>query len=107
MLGKNKKRNNKLKKKVGKVKMKKQKKSNKITKKMSFLEIIEKNPDAAEVLFNRGMHCIGCGMARIENLEEGALAHGLDPDEIVNEINKKSKNISKKKKNTKKKKGRK
>ncbi len=61
----------------------------KINKKMSFAEIMEKAPEAGEILFNRGMHCIGCAIAVSETLEEGALAHGLDADEIVEEINKK------------------
>ena len=59
----------------------------KITKDMNFAEILEKNPDAAEVLFKSGMHCIGCGMAMFETLEQGAMVHGLDPDKIVAEIN--------------------
>ena len=70
--------------------MKQTKKTNKVTKKMSFTEVIQNNPEAIGILFNRGMHCIGCGMATIETLEEGALAHGLDPDELVDEINKSS-----------------
>lgn len=59
----------------------------KITKKMSFAEILKKNPNSAEILFNNGMHCIGCAMAMTESLEQGAMAHGLDADKIVNEIN--------------------
>jgi hybrid cluster-associated redox disulfide protein len=78
------------------------KKSEKVTKKMNFMEIIEKNPESIGILFNRGMHCIGCGMASMETLEEGALAHGLDPDKLVDEINssieKKAKNLKRKKK---------
>lgn len=70
------------------LKMKKQK-TDKITKKMSFTEIMEKHPEAAEVLFAKGMHCIGCPMAMSESLGEGCLAHGLNPDEIVDELNKK------------------
>ncbi|MEK6859709.1 MAG: DUF1858 domain-containing protein [Nanoarchaeota archaeon] len=62
-------------------------KENKITKNMSFSEILEKNPDAVEVLFRNGMHCIGCGMAAMETLEQGAMMHGLDPDKLVEEIN--------------------
>lgn len=62
-------------------------KTAKITKNMSFSEIIEKNPDAAEILFKEGLHCIGCGMAAMETLEQGALMHGLDPDKLVDEIN--------------------
>ena len=64
-------------------------KDNKISKKMSFAEIMEKAPEAGEILFNKGMRCIGCAIAVSETLEEGAFVHGLDPDEIVDEINKK------------------
>ena len=60
---------------------------NKITKEMSFSEIIEKHPKAIEILLGKGMHCIGCPMAQMESLEQGALAHGLDADEIVKELN--------------------
>jgi hybrid cluster-associated redox disulfide protein len=70
----------------------------KITKDMNFVEIFQKNPDAFDVLFKKGMHCVGCGMAASETLEEGAMAHGLDADEIVNEINKETKNKKTKKK---------
>ncbi len=69
--------------------MKKQKTNGKINKKMSFTEIMEKHPEAAGVLFEKGMHCIGCPMAMSESLGEGCLAHGLNPDEIVDELNKK------------------
>ena len=62
---------------------------NKITKKMSFAEIIEKFPEAGEILLEKGMHCIGCPMAQMESLEDGAKAHGLNPDEIVKELNEK------------------
>lgn len=61
----------------------------KITKKMSFVEILQKHPKAAEILLGKGMHCIGCPMAQMESLEEGAKAHGLDADEIVKELNEK------------------
>ncbi|MFA5258919.1 MAG: DUF1858 domain-containing protein [Candidatus Pacearchaeota archaeon] len=67
--------------------MKKQTKKSEINKNMNFMEIIEKNPEAFGILFRRGMHCIGCGMAASETLEEGAIAHGIDPDELVSEIN--------------------
>ena len=65
------------------------KKQIKITKKMSFSEIIEKNPESVEILLNNGMHCIGCPMSQQETLEQGALAHGLDPDKLIKEINEK------------------
>ena len=58
-----------------------------IDKKMSFGEVLGKNPEVAEMLMAKGMHCVGCPMAMQESLEEGAVAHGLDPDKLVEDIN--------------------
>lgn len=59
----------------------------KINKKMNFNEIMQNFPEATEVLLDKGMHCIGCPMAMQETLEEGALAHGLDVNVLVKELN--------------------
>ena len=59
----------------------------KITKKMSFAEILEKKPESAEILMSAGMHCFGCPMAQMETLEQGCIAHGIDADEIVEKLN--------------------
>jgi hybrid cluster-associated redox disulfide protein len=72
------------------MKMVKKRVNNNITKDMSFADIIEKNPEAVGILMGKGMHCIGCGMAAMETLEQGALMHGMNPDELVKEINKKT-----------------
>ena len=69
----------------------KQKTSDEISKKMSFAEILEKKPEAASFLMERGMHCCGCPMSMQESLEQGAMVHGLDADELVKELNKKKK----------------
>jgi hydroxylamine reductase len=60
----------------------------KITKDMSFADILNKYPKAGEILMGEGLHCIGCPMAMMETLEEGCKAHGLDPDKIVKKLNK-------------------
>ena len=59
----------------------------KIDKKMSFAEVLNKYPEAAEVFMNEGMHCFGCAMASGETIEQGCLAHGLNPDEIIEKAN--------------------
>jgi len=64
-------------------------KKNLITKDMSFVEIMQKHPKAAMILIEKGMHCIGCGMAAYETLEQGAVMHGLNPDKLVKELNSK------------------
>ena len=61
-----------------------------ITKDMLLSEIASKHPGALEVMFNHGMHCIGCGMAAFETLEQGCLAHGMsnkDIEKLVKEMN--------------------
>jgi hybrid cluster-associated redox disulfide protein len=78
--------------------MKKQNKKSEINKNMNFMEIIQKNPEAFGILFRKGMHCIGSGMAANETLEEVAIAHGIDPDELVSEINNSLKKAKPKKK---------
>jgi hybrid cluster-associated redox disulfide protein len=76
----------------------KENEKNKVNKKMSFREIIEEHPESIEILLQSGMHCFGCPMAQMETLEEGAMAHGLNPDEIVMKINKEIMKNSKEKK---------
>ena len=43
--------------------------------------------DIAEVLFGIGMHCLGCPSSQMETLEEAAMVHGLEPDELVARLN--------------------
>lgn len=57
-----------------------------ITKDMTVGEILRVNPDLAPVLMNVGMHCIGCPSAQGESLEEAAMVHGLDINEIMDVI---------------------
>ncbi len=64
--------------------------SSKITKDMTLGEVISKYPQTAEVMMKRGLHCIGCGIAAFETIEQGALAHGMnkkDLNKMVKEIN--------------------
>jgi hydroxylamine reductase len=64
---------------------------NLITKNMTFAELFEKKPEAMKVLFEAGLHCIGCHMSVYETIEQGCQAHGLNKkeiEEIVNKINK-------------------
>ena len=60
-----------------------------VDKKMSFGEIINRYPETSEILMENGMHCFGCSMAMYETLEQGALMHGINPDKLVEKINKK------------------
>lgn len=59
-----------------------------ITKNMSITEVVEKYNQTIEVFIKHGMHCFGCMAARFENIEQGALAHGIDVDKLVEDLNK-------------------
>jgi len=59
----------------------------KITKDMTFAEILEIDRDAGMKLAERGMFCGGCPMAGLETLERGCVAHGVDVDEVLVELN--------------------
>ena len=70
--------------------MREKKDKNKVIKKsMTFAEIMQKHPESAEALMSEGMPCFGCPMAMQETLEQGAIAHGLNPNKIVEKLNKK------------------
>jgi hybrid cluster-associated redox disulfide protein len=63
----------------------------KITKNMLIGDIIKENRDAAIIMMQHGMHCVGCMVASNETLKQGCCAHGMDEkqvDEIVKSINK-------------------
>ncbi len=57
-----------------------------ISKDMTIGEMLRANPDIAPVLMEAGMHCLGCPSAQGETLEEAALVHGLDADELMKQI---------------------
>ncbi|MFZ5955203.1 MAG: iron-sulfur cluster assembly scaffold protein [Nanoarchaeota archaeon] len=64
----------------------------KITKKMTFGKILDENPDLKDTFAEKGLGCFECPFSKAETLEEGAFAHGLEPDELVKELNKKLSN---------------
>lgn len=50
-------------------------------------EIIAIDPGNAAILMASGMHCPGCPSAQAETLEEAAMVHGMDVDELMKDIN--------------------
>jgi len=60
----------------------------KITKDMAIGEVISKHPESVEVFLKNGLGCIGCGMAQLESIEQGAKAHGIDVKKLISDLNK-------------------
>ena len=57
-----------------------------ITKETMLSEIIENCPEAMPAFQAIGMHCMGCALASGENVEQACLAHGVDPEEFLVEL---------------------
>jgi hybrid cluster-associated redox disulfide protein len=58
-----------------------------VTKDMLIGDLIRLDQGVVPILLNAGMHCVGCPSAQGESLEEAAMVHGMEADEIVGEIN--------------------
>jgi hybrid cluster-associated redox disulfide protein len=59
----------------------------KITKTMTFHQVLQMSPEVAKVLGKYNLGCIGCMGAMKETLEQGAIAHGLNVDDILRDLN--------------------
>jgi hybrid cluster-associated redox disulfide protein len=57
-----------------------------ITKDMTIAQAISVNQNVIPVLLDIGMHCLVCPSAQGETLEEAAMVHGLDPEELMKRI---------------------
>ena len=58
-----------------------------VSKDMLIGEIVRIDDGIIPILLGTGMHCIGCPSAQGESLEEAAMVHGLDVDDLVTDIN--------------------
>lgn len=58
-----------------------------VTKETMIGELLQIDSNVAPLLLNIGMHCLGCPSSQMETIEEAAMVHGINPDELVSSIN--------------------
>jgi len=58
----------------------------KVTKDMFISEILQVDAGIGQILFSKGMNCVGCPSAKAETLEQAAAGHGIDLDKLMDEI---------------------
>lgn len=58
-----------------------------ITKDMTIGEIVRNHEDKVRILMSFGMGCVGCPASQAETLEEAAMVHGFDVEELVEALN--------------------
>lgn len=58
-----------------------------ITKDTGIIEAVQSHPEIMEVFAEYGLGCIGCMAAHFETIGQGAGAHGIDVDALIEDIN--------------------
>jgi hybrid cluster-associated redox disulfide protein len=58
-----------------------------ITREMPIGQVVQKYPKTVEVFLRHGLMCFGCAIAQYENVEQGAVAHGIDVETLIKDLN--------------------
>jgi hybrid cluster-associated redox disulfide protein len=48
--------------------------------------LLKRQPGAARILVDRGMHCVGCAIAPFETIAEACAIYGLPVEELLNAL---------------------
>ena len=57
-----------------------------VTKQTNIGTILDADPMTGKYFLEIGMHCLGCPSAQMETLEEAAMVHGIDVDQLMAKI---------------------
>ena len=58
-----------------------------VTKEMSIAQVLQLDRTTSPIFMAFGMHCLSCPHATAESLEEACMAHGVDVEQLVKELN--------------------
>ena len=58
-----------------------------ITKDMTIGHVVQEYPQSVEVFNRYGMGCLSCPATAFENIEQGAIMHGIDLDQLIKDLN--------------------
>ncbi len=61
--------------------------SEKVTKDMTIAEVLMLDRATASIFMKHGMHCIGCPASSGESIEEASAVHGINPDNLLKDLN--------------------
>ena len=59
-----------------------------VDKNMPISQVLNMDRGTAGIFMEFGMHCLGCPASRGETVEEACMVHGIDPEELLEELNK-------------------
>ena len=58
-----------------------------VTKTTKICDILDADKGTAPFFLNMGMHCLGCPSARNESIAQACMVHGVDVDDLIEELN--------------------
>ncbi len=59
----------------------------KVTADTIIADVLKIDKGTAPIFLKKGMHCIGCPVASSESIKEASAAHGVDAQQLVDELN--------------------
>ena len=58
-----------------------------INKDMYIMDVLKMDEGTVPIFLQNGLHCLGCALASGETLEEACMVHGLDCDDLLEQLN--------------------
>ncbi len=49
--------------------------------------VLKQYPQTLRVFLSHGLMCVGCAVARFENIRDGATAHGINVEALLKDLN--------------------
>ena len=59
-----------------------------VNKEMTIGEVLTLDRHTAPIFMAFGMHCLGCPVSTGESIQDAAAVHGIDADQLIEELNK-------------------
>ncbi|MFZ5354230.1 MAG: DUF1858 domain-containing protein [Bacillota bacterium] len=59
----------------------------KFTMDMTIAQVLRANPKTADVFRSYGMHCLSCPGATGETIEQAAMVHGFEAEQLLEALN--------------------
>lgn len=58
-----------------------------VSKDMTIGQVLAMDRGVAPIFMQIGMHCLGCPHSQMETVEQAAAVHGIDADELIDQLN--------------------
>ena len=60
---------------------------NVVDKNMYIADVLNMDAGTVPIFLQNGLHCLGCALSSGESIEEACMVHGLDCDDLLDQLN--------------------